>query len=592
MSMAEQSPDESDDAADQELIRRLRGGDKKAYEALWSRHVGAALRVARRILPQDAEDIVSESFIAVYDQIRRGNGPEQYFRAYLFTVIRNISARTLRARGMVSAVPDIDQETDVDGLSLVEHDDEAEILLRSFTALPQRWQRILWLTEVENAARPAIAKDMRLRPNAVSALHRRAKAGLRLQWLTERVPSTLREDPEHLAELLPLAVLNTLPPDEEERLASHLRVCASCSDVEAELRSAYRSSRGTTLSAAGFAALGVTLPAAASIWGAPTVAAAVVAAVAAVTLGSAGLITATIPPEAGAVAAPVVISSPEPERPPVAPRSAPSPPPETILSEPAPTVPPADPTDPDDLVFWQPTGPLPPLVPGPPPPSEGAVPSPADPDEDGAPTAPEVAVAMPSPSSFAPLLSGTAPVASTVAVDLGGPVYAVDPEPDGHWQFDLRAVPLPEGTHTASVWVVEDGIASSSTPVDFTVAGLTLAGVPDDVLIDLVPASTEGLVFTVVGPKEGTACVSTDAGQSARVSLDRDGEATRRIRFLTAGFYAMTFAVCDAEFIGPGVDHGLWVSSGLFDPWGEEPSFVIEDVDAEPDAAVSGPDDD
>ena len=53
-------------ASDEALITRLRGGDNTAYTALWVKHVDAALRVARRVTPGHAEDLVSEGFIALY----------------------------------------------------------------------------------------------------------------------------------------------------------------------------------------------------------------------------------------------------------------------------------------------------------------------------------------------------------------------------------------------------------------------------------------------------------------------------------------------------------------------------------------------
>ena len=74
----------SSDAAegDAALIERLRGGDTTAYTALWVKHVDAALRVARRLTPGHAEDLVSEGFMALYQQIAvKKNGPDSAFRA-------------------------------------------------------------------------------------------------------------------------------------------------------------------------------------------------------------------------------------------------------------------------------------------------------------------------------------------------------------------------------------------------------------------------------------------------------------------------------------------------------------------------------
>jgi len=53
------------EASDEELIRRLRAGELSAYTALWVKHIDAALKVARRVAPNQAEDLASEGFLAL-----------------------------------------------------------------------------------------------------------------------------------------------------------------------------------------------------------------------------------------------------------------------------------------------------------------------------------------------------------------------------------------------------------------------------------------------------------------------------------------------------------------------------------------------
>ena len=91
--------------SDAELIARLRSGDNTAYETLWQRHVGAALRLGHRIAPGDAADLVSDAFLAVYDRIRvQGAGPDTHFRAYLFTTMRNMAVRMHAARNRIELI--------------------------------------------------------------------------------------------------------------------------------------------------------------------------------------------------------------------------------------------------------------------------------------------------------------------------------------------------------------------------------------------------------------------------------------------------------------------------------------------------------
>ena len=264
--------------SDTELIARLRSGDNTAYETLWQRHVGAALRLGHRIAPGDAADLVSEAFLAVYDRIRvQGAGPDTHFRAYLFTTMRNMAVRMQATRNRIELDPDIEVVDESDPLQLLLDEDDARLLLRSFRSLPVRWQRVLWLSEVAGVARPAIARELRIRPNAVSALHRRAKAGLRTTWMLEHLPPALRGDPTHAASRLPDLLLGELSPPAAEHVHAHLRACTPCAQAHDQLRAALRSARTRSLGALGFAALAIVLPTASALTPAATATAAVVA---------------------------------------------------------------------------------------------------------------------------------------------------------------------------------------------------------------------------------------------------------------------------------------------------------------------------
>ncbi|QTV80279.1 RNA polymerase sigma factor [Microbacterium sp. NIBRBAC000506063] len=250
-----------DRLSDAELIAQLRSGDHRAYEALWSRHVAAALRLARRYDLQQAEDLVSESFLAVYDQIAvAGNGPETAFRAYLFTVIRNAAAKTARHGQQVISDPEIDTVDTNDGLTILAREEDAADLLESFKALPERWQRVLWLAEVDQVPRGAIAQELGIRPNAVSALLRRARSGLQYHWLLQRVPSALQSDPTHVARFLPAYITGGKIEASKTSVLVHLQRCETCRHVHEELSLAHGRMRKTMLSVSGFAALSVTLP--------------------------------------------------------------------------------------------------------------------------------------------------------------------------------------------------------------------------------------------------------------------------------------------------------------------------------------------
>src|SRR5689334_10847027 len=81
----------SDGSPDAELIAGVRGGDEHAYDLLYRRHSESALRYARSLAKStvDAEDVVAEAFARVLAALQAGMGPEEAFRPYLLSVVRN-----------------------------------------------------------------------------------------------------------------------------------------------------------------------------------------------------------------------------------------------------------------------------------------------------------------------------------------------------------------------------------------------------------------------------------------------------------------------------------------------------------------------
>lgn len=567
------------ESSDAELLSRVRSGDPEAYAELWRRHIRAALRVARRLVPARAEDLASESFLAVHHQLTvSGNGPETAFRAYLFTTMRNTAMRWQRADSRIETDPDLDDVEFTDAASILEDRARSAELLEAFRSLPERWQRVLWLTEVEDAARPEIAAELGIRPNAVSALYRRARQGFRLQWLVQQVPPELREDRRHVAGLLPQLVLGDKISTPGRRIAEHLEQCATCAELHTDLVAARRRMGRTTLRAFGFAGLGVVLPAASHL-SATAIGAGVAAAL--LTLGgvtlAAGLgaliITTTLPvqPPWGvpqAEAAPAQTDdradgarpgdgTGEGDAPVQADEGSPHAP-ATGRGNADPAIP--GPTfsrgsEPND--FYVPPG-------RPPAAEDGSVPPPAE----DATTPLRAGLANPPVESayLAPVLTGTTAPGASVAIELLSPSnlytapppaqFSVQADADGNWSFDTRAVAdTAAGVYEYRVWAFTDTEVSSIDSGSFTLSPLELTGfesVEPFERIPLAEASTTGIVFEARGPAGGTICLaSIYSGQAVEIPLDAEGVAVKRIRFLTTGTYLLNFRACEEDHRGP-----------------------------------------
>jgi RNA polymerase sigma factor (sigma-70 family) len=220
--------------SDGELVAATRGGDSSAYAELWQRHSHAAITVARSYTSFDADDVVAEAFANVYAAISRGGGPMSGFRPYLFTTVRNVASQWGRAANTRN-VEDIESIghifTESDTLDRL----EKTLTVTAFRSLPEKWQEVLWYSEVESMTPRQSAPLIGLSPNAVSALTLRAREGLRVAWIKAHLSSTSAE-PECLWTLGKLTAWSrgTMSQRLKTRIEAHLEGCAQCRSVAEE----------------------------------------------------------------------------------------------------------------------------------------------------------------------------------------------------------------------------------------------------------------------------------------------------------------------------------------------------------------------
>ncbi|MFF5263580.1 sigma-70 family RNA polymerase sigma factor [Actinomadura viridis] len=173
------------ESSDAVLITRIRAGDVTAYGTLYERHLGAARGLARQLVDHHAaEEAVQETFAKVLDAIRRGGGPRTAFRPYLLTALRHTIYD--RRRGEHRTEPTARIEEYDRGAPFADpalEELERAMVVRAFRSLPERWQAVLWHTEIERAKPAEVAPILGLTANGVSALAYRAREGLRQAYL-------------------------------------------------------------------------------------------------------------------------------------------------------------------------------------------------------------------------------------------------------------------------------------------------------------------------------------------------------------------------------------------------------------------------
>ena len=223
--------------SDEALVLLARAGDRNAFAELWRRHARSGMRVARQFTSSsEADDLVSEAYVRIYQRVLAGGGPEGAFRPYLYTTIRNLAARWGSANRSIT-VEDIGEFEDV-----VEGDDPATLALdrtltaNAFRSLPERWQSVLWYTEVEGMDPHEVAPILGLSANGVAALSYRAREGLRKAWLQAHVSdATASGDCRWTIARLGDHARRGLSARDEDRVVAHLETCAKCSIIFEEV---------------------------------------------------------------------------------------------------------------------------------------------------------------------------------------------------------------------------------------------------------------------------------------------------------------------------------------------------------------------
>lgn len=226
------------EVSDAALISRIREGDVSAYGVLYERHVGAARRLARHLLNSEAEaeDAVSETFTKVLAVLERGGGPQSAFRPYLLTAVRRTVYDRYRSDKRITPTDEI--EAYDSGAPFVDPAFaglERNLIVRAFLSLPERWQAVLWHTEIEGGKPAEVAPLLGLTANGAAALAYRAREGLREAYLQMHIADGPRAECRPALDRLGAYVRGGLAKRDSALVERHLDGCADCKAIYAEL---------------------------------------------------------------------------------------------------------------------------------------------------------------------------------------------------------------------------------------------------------------------------------------------------------------------------------------------------------------------
>lgn len=237
---------------DAELLERTRLGDMSAFEALHRRHLSDARRVARIVSDTDeqADDIVAEAFARALAKVRAGTGPTDVLTPYLRIVVRRLTVDRHRARSREGHPADpamLDELPTADDVIAPQSD--RDLVRAAFESLPERWQRVLWHTEIEGRRPASLVPALGGSPNAVAALAYRAREGLRQAFLAIHLAASTPPLCRQYVPKLAAYIRRTLAEQEDVSVAVHLDVCAQCRERRDQLQLLVSDLRGVLVPA-------------------------------------------------------------------------------------------------------------------------------------------------------------------------------------------------------------------------------------------------------------------------------------------------------------------------------------------------------
>lgn len=184
-----------DSVTDEELVQQAQEGSEAAFNALVDRHAALVYRLAHGITnsPQEAEDIVQETFLRVFKHLDGFSPTKASFKTWLLTIARNqsinvFSALKRKALRFVGDFPDEDRNPHGADNPFSSQAQDLETLLgtkqeflrveKAISSLPQRQRAALLMKSQENMSYEEIADVMKASVSSVESLIFRARKRL------------------------------------------------------------------------------------------------------------------------------------------------------------------------------------------------------------------------------------------------------------------------------------------------------------------------------------------------------------------------------------------------------------------------------
>jgi len=164
------------DEATRELISRSAAGDVLAFEQLVRRFQSYAFALAMRLLcnPEEAKDVVQESFIRLWKNLNRFD-QKKTFTTWLYSIVTNLALDRLRAikrnrRLFISRDEESKIDETLDGFDLHEIHSQRELasIIKTLTGeLPLKQRLVFVLRDLQDLTVEEVADVTGMSPGSV-----------------------------------------------------------------------------------------------------------------------------------------------------------------------------------------------------------------------------------------------------------------------------------------------------------------------------------------------------------------------------------------------------------------------------------------
>lgn len=195
--------EENRTVTDDDLVSRVRGGDKGLYEMLMRRYNQRVFRVIRSVVTNDdeAEDVLQEAWVRAYEHLDQFAGRASFSTWVTRIAFHEALARTRNSRrwtplenpgGEIMAEAERRQTTSETPERQAERNQLGRMLKAAVDALPETYRTVFVLREVEQLSTMETAECLELSEEAVKTRLHRSRALLRRD-LENRVGPAITE---------------------------------------------------------------------------------------------------------------------------------------------------------------------------------------------------------------------------------------------------------------------------------------------------------------------------------------------------------------------------------------------------------------